>query len=86
MIEPTPEHWQDSGMLAQCGGQRIGGADDVDGQMEGVDRDDDQESDTLSGCGAWTTLPMDRTWLWEHSSYDMRIRIYQSWPRMVLGS
>ena len=62
MIEPTPAHWQDSGMLARYGGQQIGGADDVDGQMEEVDRDDDQEFDTLSGCGAWKTLPMDRTW------------------------
>ena len=48
-------------MLAQCGGQQIGGAD-VDGQMEGVGQSADQESDTLSGCGAWKTLPMDRTW------------------------
>jgi len=49
-------------MLARYGGQQIGGADDVDGQMEEVDQDDDQEFDTLSGCGAWKTLPMDRTW------------------------
>jgi hypothetical protein len=85
VIEPTPAHSRDSGMLARCGDQQIEGAD-VDGRMEEVDQYADRESDTLSDCGAWTTLPMDHTWLWEHSLCDMRIRICQLWLMMDLGS